>query len=63
MASEAQRRANKKYKEKHKEQQNLYVKRSITRNFLKKFATLDDLQEMQEIIDERRKQLENSDDA
>ncbi|MGQ5709584.1 hypothetical protein [Lactobacillus sp. PSON] len=59
MASESQRKANKRYKEKHKEQQQLYVKRSTTRNFLKNYASLDDLQEMQEIIDTRLKQLEN----
>lgn len=62
MASEAQRRANKKYREKHKQQQNIYIKRSTTRNFIKNYASLDDLKELQELIQARKQQLTKSAD-
>lgn len=60
MATEAQRRANKKYKEKHKQQQNIYIKRSTARNFIKNYANLNDLQELQELIKVRQEQLNDN---
>lgn len=57
--SEAQRRASKKYKEKHKQQQQRYNKKSAAKSFILNFATSKDLDQFQEFIKTRRQQLKN----
>ncbi|WP_427814406.1 hypothetical protein ACQKTA_04985 [Enterococcus sp. 22-H-5-01] len=54
--SEAQLRANKKWKEKNKEQMNYIRKRSAAKGFVK-VATLDDLAELEQLIEDRKKDL------
>ena len=51
--SEAQRRANERWKEKNKEKQRIYIMRSTTRRFLSEFATDEDIAEVLEIINNR----------
>lgn len=55
MVSEAQKRANLKWDKANKERKAYIGKRSTCRNFLKKLATIEDLNEMEEIIKERKK--------
>ncbi|KRN88595.1 hypothetical protein [Ligilactobacillus ceti] len=55
MVSDAQKRASKKWVEANKERKAYIVKRSTCRSFLKKLATIEDLNEMEEIIKERKK--------
>lgn len=54
--SEAQKKANKKWDEKNKARKLYINKRSTARSFIKKLATSDDLDELQQLIDERRKE-------
>lgn len=55
--SEAQLRANKKWKEEHK-QHNQYINlRSNAQSFIRNRATIDDLDELVQLIAERRDQL------
>lgn len=53
MVTEAQKRANKKWDEEHKERKAYIAKRSTARNFIKKFATDEDIEELKRLIAER----------
>ena len=55
--SEAQARATKKYQEKNKEQQRIYRYRSYARKYVRDIATLEDLEELSRMINERIKEL------
>lgn len=55
--SEARERANKKWSENNKEQMNYLRSRSSARSFIRNKATLEDLEELESLIEERRKQL------
>lgn len=55
--SEARERANKKWNENNKEHMNYLRSRSSARSFIKNKATLEDLEELEKLIEERRKQL------
>lgn len=53
----AQTEANKRWQEKNKERAKYLSDRSRARNFIKKSAQLEDLEEFQKLIEERRKEL------
>lgn len=53
----AQTEANKKWQEKNKEYSNYLKARSTARSFIKNKATEEDLKELEQLIEERRKQL------
>ena len=53
--SEAQKRASKKWDRKNKSRRQYINKRSITRNFIKKEATKEDLGEFKNLIKNREK--------
>ena len=55
--TKAQTEANKRWQEKNKEYSNYLKARSTARGFIKNKATLEDLEELQNLIEERRKQL------
>ncbi|MCR1953167.1 hypothetical protein NSA50_19465 [Clostridium sp. DSM 100503] len=55
--SEARERANKKWNESNKEHMNYLRSRSSARSFIRNKATLEDLEELEQLIAERRKQL------
>ena len=55
--SEARERANKKWNENNKEHMNYLRSRSSARSFIRNKATLEDLEELENLIEERRKQL------
>lgn len=50
-----QTEANKRWQEKNKEKTKYLHKRSIARTFIKEFATLDDITELEKLIEERKK--------
>ncbi|MFB8537932.1 hypothetical protein [Enterococcus thailandicus] len=54
--SDAQIKASRKWQEKNKEQMNYIRKRSAARGFLK-IATIEDIQELEQLIAERKKDL------
>ncbi|MFO1547027.1 hypothetical protein ABC418_13845 [Lactiplantibacillus plantarum] len=56
--SEARERANKKWDDNNKQRKQYINKRSVARNFVKQLATVDDLNELQELLEERRKELD-----
>lgn len=56
--SEAQRRATNAYRRKHKERTNYIAGRSSARSFIRKRATLDDLDDLAALIDTRREELQ-----
>lgn len=51
--------ANKKWQEKNREHARYLRNRSTGRNFIKKQATLDDIEELESLIKIRKKELEN----
>lgn len=53
MVSEAQKRANEKWKAANKEKQKIYRYRSQAKKFINEFATEDDLVELQRMIKEK----------
>ena len=58
MVSEAQKRANEKWKAANKEKQKIYRYRSQAKKFINEFANQDDLAELKKMIEERQnKQL------
>lgn len=57
MTSEAQTRANAKWKEKNKDRQRLYRYRSQARKFIRDLADKDDLLELQQMLEERLKEM------
>jgi len=52
-----QTEANKKWQQKNKEYSNYLKARSTSRGFIRNKATLEDLKELEELIEERKKQL------
>lgn len=57
MVSEAQRRANKKWNDKHKEENRIYRYRSYARKYVRNIASKEDLAELQQLINERIKTI------
>ena len=57
MVSEAQRRANKKWNDKHKEESRIYRYRSYARKYVRDIASKEDLAELQQLINERIKTI------
>ena len=55
--SEAQTKANKNWAEKNREYSSYLRSRSSTRSFIRNKATLEDLEELEKLIEERRNQL------
>ncbi|MCT4457105.1 hypothetical protein EFP00_06605 [Lactiplantibacillus paraplantarum] len=55
--SDSQARASKKYDTKHPEQARQRKAKSAARSFIRNRATLDDLKELEELINERRSSL------
>lgn len=53
----AQTEANKKWQQKNKEYANYLKARSTARGFIRNRATKEDLEELEQLIQERRKQL------
>lgn len=62
MKENSQTEANKKWQEKNREKTRYLRNRSTARGFLKKQATFEDLEEMQQLINERKIFLEENDD-
>ncbi|MBO0456203.1 hypothetical protein JZO77_05540 [Enterococcus hulanensis] len=54
--SEAQLKASRKWQDKNKEQMNYIRKRSAARGFIK-VATIEDIEELEELIEQRKKDL------
>lgn len=58
--SDAQLRANKKWKEKNKELTKYYICKSTAKNFVRVYATREDMQELNEIFEkENKKSVDN----
>lgn len=55
--TEAQNRATKKWGDKNKDKQRIYRYRSYARKYVSDIATLDDLKELSQMIDERMKEF------
>lgn len=55
--SEAQIKANKKWNEANRERANYMRSKSSAKSFIRNKATLEDLEELEKLIDERRKEL------
>ncbi|MGG7163456.1 hypothetical protein [Clostridium ihumii] len=55
----SQTEANKKWQEKNREKARYLRNRSAARNFIKKQATEEDIKELEELINERKKELLN----
>ena len=55
--SEAQKKAQKKYDEENRQKRNYLARRSTARSFIRKNATEEDLQELEQLIAERRKEI------
>lgn len=55
--SEAQKRANIKYLKKHPDKQKVYRYRSNARTFIRKYASIEDLDELEELISKQRERL------
>ena len=53
--TEAQKRAKQKYREKNKERSNYINDKSKAKNFILKKATIEDLEELEKLIKERKK--------
>ncbi|HIY92783.1 hypothetical protein [Companilactobacillus sp. HBUAS56275] len=58
--TDAQKRANEKWHKNHRERANYIAMRSSARSFIRKKSTLEDLEELQDIIEGRRKELAQS---
>ncbi|NYS33784.1 hypothetical protein HZZ02_08505 [Streptococcus danieliae] len=57
--SESRKRANEKWAENNKERRSYLSSRSSARSFIRNKATLEDLDELTQLIEERRNMLEN----
>ena len=55
--TDAQKRANEKWHKNHRDRANYIAMRSSARSFIRKKSTLDDLEELQNIIENRRREL------
>ncbi|WP_125565081.1 hypothetical protein [Companilactobacillus insicii] len=58
--TEAQKRANKKWHNKNRERANYIAMRSSARSFIRNKSTTEDLEELEEIIRERKTELDSS---
>ena len=58
MTSEAQKRANEKWKASNKEKQKIYRYRSQAKKFINEFASQDDLLELRKMIDDKLNKME-----
>lgn len=58
--TEAQKKADKAWREKNKEHSTYLRSRSSARSFIKKKATIEDLEELKELIGLREKELNNN---
>ena len=58
--TEAKKKANKKWDEANKERKTYINRRSNARGFIKNLATLDDLEELKQLIHDREQQLKNN---
>ncbi len=56
--TDSQRRANAKWHKNHKERANYIAMRSSARSFIRNRSTIPDLDELEEIIDKRKIELE-----
>lgn len=56
--SEAQKRANQKWSDENKDRRRYLSYRSSARGFIRNHSTIDDLDELEALIAERRKELE-----
>ncbi|MBT9670467.1 hypothetical protein GPK34_00250 [Secundilactobacillus kimchicus] len=59
--TESKKQANERWDKAHKEHVQYLNKRSVSRNFIKKQATVEDIAELEALIQERKKQLRDSD--
>ena len=57
MGKNSQTEANKRWQDKNREKARYLRNRSTARNFVKKQATLDDIKELEELITNRKKEL------
>jgi hypothetical protein len=57
--SDARRRANKKWDDENKERKRYIQKRSVAKSFIKKDAAVEDLDDLQHLLDERRNELKD----
>ncbi|MDY6153083.1 MAG: hypothetical protein SPI06_06705 [Terrisporobacter sp.] len=57
MEKNSQTEANKKWQDKNREKARYLRNRSTARNFVKKQATLDDIKELEELITNRKEEL------
>lgn len=57
MEKNSQTEANKRWQDKNREKARYLRNRSTARNFVKKQATLDDIKELEELITNRKKEL------
>lgn len=57
MATEAQIRASHKYLDKHPDKRRLYQYRSTAKTYIRKYASIEDLDDLQELIDQQREKL------
>ena len=55
--TEAQKKKKKKWGDKNKDKQRIYRYRSYARKYVRDIATLDDLKELSQMIDERMKEF------
>lgn len=60
--TEARKRANQKWDAAHKERTRYIARRSQARGFIRNFATMEDLQELQKLIRERQDYLNDGAD-
>ncbi|WP_424685158.1 hypothetical protein [Enterococcus sp.] len=56
--SEAQKRATQAYREKNREKVRKQSAQSSARTFIRKYANIDDLKELEQLIDDRKKSLD-----
>lgn len=59
--SDARRRANAKWRQKHKQQSYIYSMRSTSKRFISKYATEQDLDDLQALLDKRKQALLTAD--
>lgn len=57
--SEAQKRATQAYREKNREKTRIQSVRSSAKTYIRKYTTLEDLEELEQLIEERKKALSN----
>ncbi|SEN02044.1 hypothetical protein SAMN05216431_1217 [Ligilactobacillus sp. WC1T17] len=58
--TDAKKRANEKWKNKNKDKQRVYQYRSSARTYVRKYASLDDLLELQTMISERIEEIKKA---